>query len=153
MTEDDFLKKYEPHKNHFDLNAAHDGCMFETYGPELEYVREIVKQNPKTVWTIIDDNSGWYGIIAGMHWINRMGYLITKQEWQDKNEEYTIYDTTGIQEEWDKLPVEALEEVIGEPLKHRTEMELCEIRDENFYKWEELDEDQRENIVKKYKNK
>ena len=38
LTYDDFLGKYHPIKNHLDKNAGYDGCMFETFGKELEFV-------------------------------------------------------------------------------------------------------------------
>ena len=87
LTEEDFYKKYHPIPNPYDSNASFDGCMFETHGRELDYVKNIPQGR---VWSIIDNNDGWYGIVAGYHWINRLGHLITEEEWSDYNEEYVI---------------------------------------------------------------
>ena len=63
------------------------GCMYETFGEELEYIKAIPNNR---VWTIIDNDKGELIIIAGRHLINRIGYLVTDTEWQDENEEYLI---------------------------------------------------------------
>jgi len=54
LTTDEFYEKYNPVKNHLDDNASFDGCMFETYDEEVEYVKQMVKENHKKVWTIVD---------------------------------------------------------------------------------------------------
>lgn len=105
LTDDDFYTKYHPEfnqvlmasrkhgQNNEDM-CSYDGCMYETFGPELDYVLKMDKVNPKRVWTIIDDNSGWTGICAGYHLVNRIGYLVTEEEWQEDNESYTVFDET-----------------------------------------------------------
>ena len=35
---DDFISTFQPMQNEFNQNASFDGCMFETYGKELEHV-------------------------------------------------------------------------------------------------------------------
>lgn len=63
------------------------GKCYETYGEELDYVMEMAKQD--RVLTIIEgdevainndgeEDSVWY-ITSGFHYVNRIGYLITKQ--------------------------------------------------------------------------
>jgi len=74
MTEDEFLEHYKPIKNHLDDNASWDGCMFETYGKELEFVKAY---DGKHVWTLLEGDEGTY-ISSGFHFVNRMGYLITE---------------------------------------------------------------------------
>lgn len=37
---DEFLEKHKPIQNLIDENAGFDGMMFETYGKELDFVRE-----------------------------------------------------------------------------------------------------------------
>ena len=82
MTESEFDAKYPLIKNHLDENALWDGCMFETYGEEVEFV---CKANPKTIWTWIDGEGGDL-VVAGYHYVNRIGYLISEVEWTDENE-------------------------------------------------------------------
>lgn len=88
---EEFFDKYTCVKNHRTKNGPFNNCMFETYGEQYEHVADIKNNhNPKTIWTIVDGNDGWYGIVAGYHYINRIGYLITEQEWITGNEQYRI---------------------------------------------------------------
>ncbi len=80
ITEDDFDKQYPLVTNHIDPNAswAFDdgpGCLFETYGEELDFVRA---QNPRNIWTLVDGDDGNQYVISGYHLVNRIGYLISK---------------------------------------------------------------------------
>lgn len=94
LTEDQFYEHYELIPNHLDNNASFDGNMFETYGDELEFVREMIKEN--RVITIIEtdgdpdfdyDKAYDEGLetpldmmyVSGYHFVNRIGYLITKE--------------------------------------------------------------------------
>ncbi len=67
--------------------CSFSGKMYETYGEELDFVIEMSKQN--RVLTIIEcdedeiDEDGelqsvWY-ITSGMHFVNRIGYLVTEK--------------------------------------------------------------------------
>lgn len=71
-----WLAKYRPLKNHFDTNASYDGCLFETYGNEVEFVKGCHLEH---VWTLVDCN-GKARILEGFHSINRLGYFITEVE-------------------------------------------------------------------------
>ena len=55
MTYEQWWDTYNPIKNHIEANASFDGAMFETYGPELSFVRE---QDVSKVWTIIEGDDG-----------------------------------------------------------------------------------------------
>ncbi len=78
MTEKEWEEKYRPVKNHLVANAPRRGDMFETFGEELEFVRQ---QNYRHIWTWIDDEGDW--IVSGLHLVNRIGYFITEEPWQD----------------------------------------------------------------------
>lgn len=78
MTEDEFYEKFNLVKNHIEENAAFDGAMFETYGPEEEFIRKTAQETPSKVWTIIDcDGKLYYS--SGFHYVDRLGYLITEE--------------------------------------------------------------------------
>ena len=97
MSEDEFYEKYNPVKNHLDANAAFDGCMFETYGTEVEYVSAFAKnENKNKVWTIIEAEGNFY-YLSGYHIVNRFGYLIT-EEAVPENEEYEVLLDTEVDE-------------------------------------------------------
>ena len=54
ISDDTFIEEYRPIKNHIVDDAPWDGCMFETYGEELEYIRELCHVSPRKIWTILD---------------------------------------------------------------------------------------------------
>lgn len=95
--DEDFLNKYTLVKNHLDINAGFDGCIFEDFGEEYQYVKKHISNHK--VWTLIDNNDGWYGIVAGFHFVNSLGYLITEEPWENEDEEYTITDTENEDDE------------------------------------------------------
>jgi len=76
ITYEKWFEKYHPIKNPLDSNASFDGCMFETYGEELEFV---CAQQPLTIWTLVDCD-GKDRIAEGFHYVNRLGYFITEVE-------------------------------------------------------------------------
>jgi hypothetical protein len=78
MTPDEFEDRYPLRANHLNPNAGWTradgrGCLFETFGEELEFVRQ---QPPRTVWTLIDGDGEQY-ITSGFHFVNRLGFLVT----------------------------------------------------------------------------
>jgi hypothetical protein len=71
-------------RNHLNKNASYDGCMFQTFGAEIEFV----KQQPRTrVWTLVDCGETCE-ILAGWHYVNRLGYFVTAEPWTDEHEYY-----------------------------------------------------------------
>lgn len=101
LTEEEFYNQYELVINQFERAKQPDtvndedlcsfsGCMFETFGEEIEYVLEMAKQN--RVITIIEgDDDTCSGeceacecsptmyYVTGYHMVNRIGYLITTE--------------------------------------------------------------------------
>lgn len=83
ISEEEFLERYRPLPNTLDDNASFDlgdgGCLYETYGEELEYV----KRQPAThIWTVIEgENSIVFA--NGFHRVNRLGYIITAEPWDN----------------------------------------------------------------------
>lgn len=80
LSEDEFDEQYALLPNHLNPNASWavgdaGGCLFETYGEELAFVRQ---QDPATIWTIIDGEDGDLYVISGFHFVNRIGYLVSK---------------------------------------------------------------------------
>lgn len=90
MSDDVFFEKYTCVENPFTKGGSFDNCLFETYGEDHQFILLEARINPASVWTVIDNNEGWYGIIAGYHFVNRLGYLITEQGWDNEEESYCI---------------------------------------------------------------
>ena len=79
MTEDEFDAQYPLITNHINPNASWafgdgPGCLFETYGEELDFVRA---QDPRTIWTLVDGDDDNQYVISGYHFVNRIGYLVS----------------------------------------------------------------------------
>jgi hypothetical protein len=79
LSEDEFDERYPLVRNHLNRDAGWvhgdgPGCLFETHGAELEFVRQ---QDPRTVWTFVDGDDGDQYLISGYHLVNRIGYLIS----------------------------------------------------------------------------
>lgn len=73
ITEDEFWEQYKPIKNPFNDGYGFGGCMFETFGQDLELVKQTAAVTEAFVWTVYD-----MSITSGMHFVNRLGYLITE---------------------------------------------------------------------------
>jgi hypothetical protein len=71
---DEWCETYKPIKNHIDTKASFDGEMFETYGDEVEFVKQ---QDPAYIWMYGDGDDGGSYIWNGWHFVNRIGYFIT----------------------------------------------------------------------------
>ena len=63
--------------------------VFETYGDDIAFVGT---QNNRHVWTLLDDDNGVPTIVAGYHFVNRIGYIITIKTWVDENLSFPYVD-------------------------------------------------------------
>jgi hypothetical protein len=73
MTFDQWVAEYQPIKNPIDPNSSYDGCLFETYGPEWDFVRQ---QPLLKIWTLIETDEQMV-ICSGIHFVDRLGYFVT----------------------------------------------------------------------------
>lgn len=94
---DEWFDKYKPVLNHFhnDENQSWNGCMYETYGQEDEYITQMAEKEPNKVWTILSDDYGDLVVVNGWHYVNRFGYFITEKPWKD-GDNFSIYDEDDI---------------------------------------------------------
>lgn len=83
MTYDYWHENFKPIKNKISKYPDESLIHFETYGDEVEFVKEQYAINPNTIWTEVDGDSGTY-IISGWHFVNRVSYYITEQPWEDE---------------------------------------------------------------------
>jgi hypothetical protein len=79
LSQDAFAALYPLLANHFTPGAGWAlgegrGCLFETYGDELDFVR---RQDPCTIWTLLDGDDGDLYLASGYYLVNRVGYLIS----------------------------------------------------------------------------
>lgn len=85
---DTFQPTGEP-TTHGGPHIGNDPKMFETFGADLAMVRKAHETNPRTVWTLLDCDGELY-VGAGYHFVNRIGYFITKKPWTEKDFEQDI---------------------------------------------------------------
>jgi hypothetical protein len=79
MTEEEFDAAYTPRPNHLNPDASWaigdgPGCLFDISPKEIQFVR---RQNPRTIWTLLDGEDGNLHLVSGYHFVNRVGFLIT----------------------------------------------------------------------------
>jgi hypothetical protein len=79
LTEDEFDARYPLKPNHLNSSAGWalpdaGGCLFETHGEEFAFVK---RQDPRTVWTLLDGDDGDMFVVNGLHLVNRVGYLLS----------------------------------------------------------------------------
>lgn len=71
---EEFEAQFELIENPFDKNTAWEGCAFETYGEEIEFVKHDNQKNK--VWTVIEEDDERF-IVSGMQHTNRLYFLIS----------------------------------------------------------------------------
>ena len=82
-----FESRYTLVKNHF--HPDDDIYYYETFGDEVHYLRNNHAVLKRNIWTVVDsDDSDDLIVIAGMHFVNRVCYLVTEEKWESEDEEY-----------------------------------------------------------------
>lgn len=145
LTISDFEQKYTIVKNHLTENAPFENGLFETFGEELGYVYTQVPQNK--IWTIID-SAGWYGIIAGFHFVDRLGFLVTEQEWEKDDEQYVIADEGPVNDWFFDLTVEQQKSLFPELKLDPNKDQEDQLQDI----WHNNCVDEKEEIMNKFKS-
>ena len=75
LHEDTFYEYFKPFRH---ADAEHDiwgGHGLETFGKDFDTVR---RHDPAFVWTVVDGDSGDQWITTGVHYVNRVCYLVTQ---------------------------------------------------------------------------
>lgn len=91
-----FFDKYKPQHNaqaNRGWRIKGTNYLFGLHGAEIDKVMEADQRH---VWTLLGAGSTRY-IVAGYHYVNRIGYFITDHPFDDKNESFkdTIYNDNG----------------------------------------------------------
>ena len=95
MNEDQFFEHFKPVQNHLVADAPHGGCMFETYGEEVEFVNA---QPANNIWTIVEGDNDTMFYCKGARLVNRLGFLITEVPWTDDIPDEIQCDMEGEEE-------------------------------------------------------
>lgn len=86
-------EQYQPIKNSLVKDSPYDGCMFETQGMEMDYVRT---NDTCFIWTLVDCDYEDQYILPGLHIINRVGYFITHTPWTNENLEVNVNEMIAV---------------------------------------------------------
>lgn len=83
MTEDEWIETYKPiavpnSNEGFDFG---EGCTLRNWH-DSHHIKAVENANPNCVWTVLD-NGEVTAIAAGLHHVNRLGYIITSMPWSD----------------------------------------------------------------------
>lgn len=79
ITEDQFDEDFKPVQNPHNKDAGWNGCLFETYGVEFNFVKN---QPENRVWTLLSDNT----LVSGLRTVDRVGYIVTEVPWTEDTE-------------------------------------------------------------------
>lgn len=86
---DQWVEHYQPHLNMISQDeSSFNNTLFETFGKEAEYVQQFPENR---VWTLIE-NDGRQSIVAGWHQVNRLGYFLTLNPFEDEGIEVPLDD-------------------------------------------------------------
>lgn len=76
LDEEAFIERFLPRPNPINplapLDFGEGGCLYETFGEELEAIRQA---RPEHVWTLVDTD-GSVMLVSGCHFVNRLGYVL-----------------------------------------------------------------------------
>lgn len=81
LTYDQWFEQYKPQLNH--IMPSEDNYIYETYSDELNYILKL--KDTKNIWTLIESDYNDQWIIPGIHIVNRMGYFVTENPWENEN--------------------------------------------------------------------
>lgn len=79
INEEEFENKYRPIKNPHNKNSGWNGCLFETYGVEYNFVKN---QSASHIWTLLSNGT----LVSGHHFADRVGYVVTLNPWINETE-------------------------------------------------------------------
>lgn len=88
LHEDAFYEYFKPYRHPDARHKIWGGLGLETFGDDLETVKKL---DDSHVWTVLDGDSGndqW--ISPGIHFVNRICYLVTEKSHQGINVEFRI---------------------------------------------------------------
>lgn len=103
MHEDVFYQYFRPYRHPDTSTDIWGGIGLETYGQDFELAKSIEDQY---IWTVIDGDREQV-IVTGLHFVNRICYLVTELPHDNKDLEFRISEKSlteiGLKRELSKL--------------------------------------------------
>ena len=75
LHEDAFYAYFKPYRHPEAQHSIWGGYGLENYGKDFEVVRRL---SPDFVWTVVDGENDEQWITPGIHYVNRICYLVTE---------------------------------------------------------------------------
>ena len=75
LHEDAFYAYFKPYRHPEAQHSIWGGYGLENYGKDFEFVRRL---SPDFVWTVVDGENDEQWITPGIHYVNRICYLVTE---------------------------------------------------------------------------
>lgn len=82
MNYEKWIEEYKPN-----MTKQNQVILYETFGEDLEKIR---KGNQNYVWTVVDTDDESLAILPGIHFVNRISYVITKMPHEQENSDMEI---------------------------------------------------------------
>lgn len=83
MTWDEWEATYKPMRNPNSTDPGFWGCMFETYGDDVDTMKQLGLPNTH-FWTMVDGGDIYLDLTSGVHWVDRLGYFVTELPWTEE---------------------------------------------------------------------
>jgi len=81
MDYEKWIEEYKPN-----MTKQDQVILYETFGEDLEKIR---KTDPNYVWTVVDTDDSLV-VLPGIHYVNRLSYVITKVSHEQENSEMEV---------------------------------------------------------------
>lgn len=91
VVQDEFLNKYtyDESVESVEFDETQLGQL-ETYGPDLELAKKIRDERPNNIWSAVDGDDGDILVVAGMHFVNCIYFIVTIEPWESEDEQYVL---------------------------------------------------------------
>ncbi len=83
MDYEKWIEKYKPI-----MTRQGSVVLYETSGEDIKKIRNT---EPEYIWTLVDTDDENLAILPGMHYVNRIAYIITKVPHNEEQCEEVLY--------------------------------------------------------------
>ncbi len=90
ITYDQFVNMYHPIRNPLQSDQPFNGCLFDTYGVEADFIHHYPGR--ASIWTLVEED-GELLIRNGTHCGNHLGYFLTCNVSSDGDEIIVVFNT------------------------------------------------------------
>lgn len=86
---DQWVQKYKPKPSpsgDYGYDFGDGSTLLEAYDYDHgTLIANAVVNEPSRLWTVVDDDEGNAVVVPGYHFVNRQGYIITQEPWENED--------------------------------------------------------------------